>query len=60
MPKHTSLSCKQVELNNAQVHAQAKSQVEIKRAKKASKKVQKEELHAHQRVVDRQHRSQYS
>jgi hypothetical protein len=48
MPKHTSLSCKQVQSNNeatnAQIHSAAKSQVEIKRAKKAAKKVIVEEI----------------
>jgi cell division septum initiation protein DivIVA len=48
MPKHTSLSCKQVqsnnEANNAQIHAAAKSQVEIKRAKKQAKKVAQEAI----------------
>jgi hypothetical protein len=44
MPKRTSLSCKQIELNNAALHAQAKSQVEIKRAKKVAKKVAQEAI----------------
>ncbi len=48
MPKHTSLSCQQVAANNEQtqinVRAAQKSQVETKRAKKASKKVTKEAI----------------
>lgn len=48
MPKHTSLSCRQIAANDEQtqinVRAAQKSQVETKRAKKAQKKVVQEEL----------------
>jgi hypothetical protein len=44
MPKHTSLSCQQLELNNAAIHAAAKSQVEAKRAKKKAVKIKKETI----------------
>lgn len=42
MPKHTSLSCKQMAANDEAFHAAQKSQVEIKRAKKKAKKVEAE------------------